>query len=162
MICIASTLIYPGRVSPVSASPLTSLTSRVRKTSGSVASSVDYCSGKRKTTRAPRSVRGKAGFAENVSRSSVERWCCNTIRSFGRCEYESDVSYIVMEMSWRRHAPRRIGHFQLVSQTSKFSERTRREEYATSSDVSWSCWLNTLKKSWSRGFDITKIRMKSK
>ena len=91
MISIASTLIYSGRVSPVSASPLTSLISRVRKTAASVVSSADFSSGKRKTTRVPRSVGGKAEFAESVLRSSGERWCCDKSKSSWRCEHESDA-----------------------------------------------------------------------
>ena len=91
MISIMSTLIHPGRVSPASASPLTSLISRVRKTSDSVANSAENRLSKRKPTRVPQSVGGKVESSESVLRSGGERWCWNKSRSSGCCEHDSNI-----------------------------------------------------------------------
>ena len=78
---IANTLIHPGQGSLASVSPLLSLTGSVRMTSTSVSSSEENCLSKRKTIRVPRRTNRKAARLEDVLRSRVKRWCCNTNKS---------------------------------------------------------------------------------
>lgn len=47
--------------------------------------------GKRKMTRVPRNVRGKAECSEHVLRCSRERWCCKKSKGSGCCEHNSGV-----------------------------------------------------------------------